>query len=227
MIVQKTYKVTNKQQLIDLNQNSINFDITFTAKSKNKETYEIVIVDQATLDSEVPNLQYKKATNGEISGNIINDKNIYQNHFIIIKAEEKDCEVDIIIDKKEIPVSVQPQQVEPQQVEAQQLQAQQLQAQQLQAQQLQAQQLQAQQLQAQQLQDQQLQDQHPVKSNWVLYLILFIAILGIIYYFYSKSNIKLDETLVDIVPDNTILQTTTPDISYDAETVNMLNNLEI
>ena len=76
---QKTYKVSSQRLLHDLNGDSTNFDLTFTATSKNNAPFEVLVVDQATLDS-APPLQYKKAS-GVISGNIVADKNQYQNYF--------------------------------------------------------------------------------------------------------------------------------------------------
>lgn len=99
MSVKKSVTVTNRQQLVDLNGEMTNFDLTFTATSRNNESFEILVVDQTTLDNN-PNLEYKRA-NGTISGNIVSDKNLYQNYFLCIKAEQP-CEVDIVIDKKEI-----------------------------------------------------------------------------------------------------------------------------
>ena len=96
----KTVKVTNRQQLIDLNDDTVNFDLTFTATAKNGEEFEVVVVDQSTLDNN-PNIEFKKAI-GSISGNIISDKNVYQNYFLCLKAPQP-CEVEIDIVKKEIP----------------------------------------------------------------------------------------------------------------------------
>jgi len=56
-------------------------------------------VDQTTLDAS-PTLQYKKA-NGTISGNIVADKNVYQNYFLVLKADNP-CQVVVKTVKKEI-----------------------------------------------------------------------------------------------------------------------------
>ena len=96
----KTYSVGKIKQLIDLNGDSTNFEITFRVKSRNKEPFEILVVDQTTLDNN-PSLEYKKA-DGEISGTIVNDKNVYQNYFLILRAETP-CECDVEIIKKDLP----------------------------------------------------------------------------------------------------------------------------
>lgn len=106
MSMKKTYKVTNRQQLIDLNGDTVNFDLTFTATAKNGESFEVVVVDQSTLDNN-PNIEYKHA-NGSISGNIVSDKNIYQNYFLCLRAQQP-CDVEVAITKQEIPPQPPPQ----------------------------------------------------------------------------------------------------------------------
>jgi hypothetical protein len=64
-----------------------------------------LVVDQSTLDNN-PNLEFKRANEGSMSGNIISDKNIYQNYFLCLKSETP-CEVDVTIDKKEISPNLQ------------------------------------------------------------------------------------------------------------------------
>jgi hypothetical protein len=96
---QKTYKVNSQRQLVDLNGDSKNFDLTFTCTSKDSVPFQILVVDQATLDS-TPNLQYKEA-NGTISGNIVADKDVYQNYFLVLRAD-KPCEVTVNTVKKDI-----------------------------------------------------------------------------------------------------------------------------
>ena len=102
MSIKKTVVVTNRQQLIDLNGETTNFDLNFnaTAKDKNSE-FEVVVVDQNTLDNN-PELDFRKTSGGTMSANIISDKNIYQNYFLCLRAAQP-TEVDIIITKKEIP----------------------------------------------------------------------------------------------------------------------------
>ena len=96
----KTYNLSKIKQLIDLNGDSTNFDIQFRVKEKNNKPFDILVVDQTTLDNS-PDLQYKKA-NGQMSGSMIQDKNVYQNYFIVLKADEP-CECDVEIIKKELP----------------------------------------------------------------------------------------------------------------------------
>ena len=96
----KTYNLTKTQQLIDLNGDTTNFDLTFTATSKNGHQFDLLVVDQTTLDTN-PSLEFKKVVNGTMSGNIVSDKGIYQNYFLILKSDNP-CECTVQIDKKEI-----------------------------------------------------------------------------------------------------------------------------
>ena len=99
MTTKKVITLSSVKQLIDLNGSSTNVDITFTAKSLDNSDFYALVVDQKTLDSNVP-LEFKLAK-GSIAANIISDNNVYQNHFLCLKSD-KPCQVEILIDKKEI-----------------------------------------------------------------------------------------------------------------------------
>ncbi len=100
MSVKKTYSLSSTQQLIDLNGQTTNFDLSFAVTSKGKQPFDLIVVDQSTLDNN-PNLEFKRANEGSMSGNIISDKNVYQNYFLCLKSDTP-CEVEVSIDKKEI-----------------------------------------------------------------------------------------------------------------------------
>jgi len=96
----QTYKLGKIKQLVDLNRDITNFDLNFAVSSKDGSEFYSVVVDQTMLDNE-PNPEYKKVK-GSISGNIVADKGVYQNYFLILKADNP-CECDVTIDIKEIP----------------------------------------------------------------------------------------------------------------------------
>lgn len=102
----KTYTVSNIKQLIDLNGDLTNFDISFKVQSQNGEPFDILVVDQTTLDNN-PDLEYKNVQNGTISGNVKNDKGVYQNYFLVLKADRQ-CMCDVEINRTEIPRAPQP-----------------------------------------------------------------------------------------------------------------------
>jgi len=105
MTTKKVVTLSSVKQLIDLNGASTNVDITFTAKSLDNSDFYALVVDQKTLDSNVP-LEFKLAK-GSISANIISDNNVYQNHFLCLKSD-KPCQVELVIDKKEIQSAIPP-----------------------------------------------------------------------------------------------------------------------
>lgn len=99
----QTYKLGNIKQLIDLNRNVTNFDLNFAVVSKDNSEFYAVVVDQTTLDNN-PDPDYKKV-NGKISGNIVADKGVYQNYFLLLKSD-KPCECDVMLELREIPKRV-------------------------------------------------------------------------------------------------------------------------
>jgi len=105
-VTKKTYILGKHNQLIDLNGDTVNFDITFVVTSENKETFEMAIVDQKTLDNS-PDIPFRKALQGSLSGNIIQDSNEYQNYFLALKSGNS-CKVNVEITKQEIPVKESP-----------------------------------------------------------------------------------------------------------------------
>jgi hypothetical protein len=96
----KTYTLGKIKQLIDLNGDSTNFDLSFKVTCQDDTPFQLLVVDQTTLDN-TPELIYKEANN-TISGNIVADKNVYQNYFLILKSE-KNCLVDVELTKKNLP----------------------------------------------------------------------------------------------------------------------------
>ena len=102
-----TYTLSPQNQLIDLNGDLVNFDLTFNAISKDGTPFKCLVIDQLTLDSNTE-LQYNIAENGNIGGNIVYDKNVPQNLFLLLKIHEKPCEVEVTIDKKQIPANITP-----------------------------------------------------------------------------------------------------------------------
>jgi len=95
------YKIGKIRKLVDLNKNLINFNLDFVIHSEDKSsTFEIAVVTQDTLDNNYP-IQYQKAANGYISGNVKSDNNTYNNYLIVIKAEE-DMDVSIDLTIREI-----------------------------------------------------------------------------------------------------------------------------
>ena len=101
----RIYTTSNVQQLIDLNEDLTNFKLKFTLSSKNNQEFDMVIADQHTIDNTPNELEFKRVKN-TISGTIVSDKNVFQNHFLILKsAGDTPAEVEVIINKREIPAN--------------------------------------------------------------------------------------------------------------------------
>ena len=103
MSSKKTVLVNKIKQLIDLNGDKVNYDLNFSVTSKDGLPFDTIVVSQAKLDSG-EELEYKKVLNGVINGNIVADKDIYQNYFLLLKAD-KPVECFVEIDIKDIPVN--------------------------------------------------------------------------------------------------------------------------
>lgn len=104
--------VNHIMRLVELNKNNeINFELEFTAKSKNNEPFQLLVVDQQTLDDN-NNLQYQNV-NGIINGNIISDKNIYKKYLLALKSQNP-CEVEVSFIINRLPDNIpQPEDIKP------------------------------------------------------------------------------------------------------------------
>jgi hypothetical protein len=103
MSTKKTVLVNQMKKLIDLNGDKINYELNFKVTSKDSLPFDTIVVSQSTLDSG-EKLEYKKVLNGIITGNIVSDKNVYQNFFLLLKSDTPvECTVEI--DIKDIPVN--------------------------------------------------------------------------------------------------------------------------
>jgi len=105
----------NRHQLIDLNKEYVNFDITFECRAVDAtKDFEIIVVNQEQLNTiDLTNLTMKRTKGGYISGNIVADEDKYQNYFLILRSStEEPVDVDL-----EIKIRIiEPKQTEPQQI---------------------------------------------------------------------------------------------------------------
>lgn len=90
----KTYSVSKKVQLIDINHDMINFKVEFVLSSS--KPFYALIIDQETLDNtELQNIEFRLVEDS-ISGEVISNKNVYQNYYIILKSDTPtDVEVQL------------------------------------------------------------------------------------------------------------------------------------
>jgi hypothetical protein len=99
--IKKKYKLGKIKQLIDLNEESVNFDLDFKVTCEESTNYSLLVVDQDTLDNS-EELKYEDA-DGVVSGNFSVDNNVYQNYFLILKSDVP-CEVLVEITKIDKPL---------------------------------------------------------------------------------------------------------------------------
>lgn len=91
-------KIGKRHQLIDLNKDNTNFRLHFECISNPPDqSYQLCVASQSDLDEmEISNLPYKDVI-GTMSGNIVADKNKYENYFVVLRADQ-DCDVVVGID---------------------------------------------------------------------------------------------------------------------------------
>lgn len=94
------YSISSIKQLIDLNGSRVNFHLTFQVKSVTNEPFDALVVTQEMLDSNSP-LNYQRAE-GEISGQIKNDNNVYNSYFLCVKSD-KTMEIEVTVNITDVP----------------------------------------------------------------------------------------------------------------------------
>jgi ATP-dependent Zn protease len=99
----KKYQVHERHQLIDLNQDHINFQLKFECEAVDPNIpFHMYVTNQQELDStDISSLPLKKITTGKISGNIVADNNISHNYFLILSAPQS-CEILVTIELEPI-----------------------------------------------------------------------------------------------------------------------------
>jgi len=98
-----TYNVNQFKQLIELNQNKTNFNVNFEIKSQNNDPFKALVVSEADLNSGKP-LNYQEVKDGYITGNVANDKGVYQTYYLVLKSDSE-TQCDVTLDLKEIPLN--------------------------------------------------------------------------------------------------------------------------
>lgn len=161
------YIINNVQQLFELNKSLTNFSSKFYVQSITNEPFYGIITNQKNLDSG-NKLEYKFAETGIFSGEIIQDNNINDHWYLVLKSSSPN-KVTINIDTKPVNPKIQPQQLQTNQPQSNQLQQQQLYHQ---------------------------SQQSPKKSKYPWFKILLIAVIvGIGIYFILKLFIFKDNKI--------------------------------
>lgn len=104
----KTYQLTKRHKLIDLNGENVNFKLEFIVQAlNNNDRFKAIVLTQEQLDSVDLNKIEMKSAEGKISGNITANNNKYQNYFLVLKKHEDDendneLPVEILINLEKI-----------------------------------------------------------------------------------------------------------------------------
>jgi hypothetical protein len=113
----KEYAITKRHQLIDLNQDNVNFKLDFMVQTVHPEDeFQAIVVTQEQLNQvDLNKIEMKNATH-KINGSITANNNKYQNYFLVLKKKNDDkpdfnAEVSVLLEKLE-PVESEPKQAE-------------------------------------------------------------------------------------------------------------------
>ncbi len=99
--MEHTLTVGNKRQLVDLNEELVNFEVKVKVTPLEQGEFEAAFVKQTDLDSgNVDHKMYDKT----FGARIINNDNLYQNHFLSLKSENP-IKIKVEILRKEIPAN--------------------------------------------------------------------------------------------------------------------------
>lgn len=95
------YNLTPQKQLIDINEDAINFEAIVEVSSVNNKPFEGLVVSQKQLDSN-PNLEFKASENGQFYVEIFENNGVFDNWYLVLRSN-KDAEVKVSIQRKELP----------------------------------------------------------------------------------------------------------------------------
>ena len=98
--ISKDYDINSLNTLVDLNQDYTTFSANFKISPHDKEQeYQVAVVDQTHIDNQ--EIEFK-TVKGDISANVVWDKNEYKNHYVALKSKN-DMKINVEIEIEEIP----------------------------------------------------------------------------------------------------------------------------
>jgi len=105
-VTKQKYILNARHQLIDLNKELINFKLEFMVIASDPDRkFDVLVLDQIQLDAnlDLKSLEMKQAV-GKIGGNIVADKDVYHNYFLVLKSpDEQNVDVEVTIALEEMP----------------------------------------------------------------------------------------------------------------------------
>lgn len=88
-------KLSKVQQIVDINNNQVNFKLRFIVSAKDKSIpFQVLVTTQSQLDDPDYEVKFRTVSDGNISGNILADKNKLENYLLILKSDNE-CEVRV------------------------------------------------------------------------------------------------------------------------------------
>ena len=98
----KRYDITPRQQLIDINSTVINFEAKISAVSIEELPFDAIVVTQKELQAS-PKLDFKRVEHGIFGVEISQNKNMYENFFLVLRADTP-TKVDVTIELNPLPM---------------------------------------------------------------------------------------------------------------------------
>lgn len=82
-----SYSISKIKKLIGLNHDMINFKVQFDIKSDDGSSFQMLVLDQNSMDNvDISSMEYKNVE-GSISGEVIANKNVRQNYYIVLRSD--------------------------------------------------------------------------------------------------------------------------------------------
>lgn len=103
MNVSRVYNINSSNQLIDLNGDSVNFDVYYKLQTENNTPFYITVASQTMIDSN-SNLALTRVDSGEFVGRKRVVENEFQNYYLIVRADT-DCKCTIELIKNALPIN--------------------------------------------------------------------------------------------------------------------------
>lgn len=100
MSFNRNYSIHDRQQLIGINGDIVNFKAMFKVTCASNEEFEMIVANQSKLDSD-EDLNFQRVKK-EISGSITADNNVYENYYIVLKSQTP-MEVNVEVNIEPLP----------------------------------------------------------------------------------------------------------------------------
>jgi len=96
-------EINSKHQLLDLNNDLVNFDLNFKVTAENETEFQGLVLSKDELDKfpDLNDIEMKSAP-GYLKGNINANDNEYQNYFLILKKQDGSVKANVELEIEEL-----------------------------------------------------------------------------------------------------------------------------